>query len=84
MTLVFKLRTKLSNHVCVCGRYAWGEIIDDKTCEERLWADKGRGEDNFYLMVRRCMLTPPDPYLKGARFQPLRLSSENPVSKSAF
>ena len=27
-----------------------GEIIDDKTCEERLWADKKRGEDNFYLM----------------------------------
>ena len=27
-----------------------GEIIDDKTCEARLWADKTRGEDNFYLM----------------------------------
>ena len=30
-----------------------GEIIDDKTCEERLWADKKRGEDNFYLMEVR-------------------------------
>ena len=27
-----------------------GEIIDEKTCEERLWEDKKRGEDNFYLM----------------------------------
>ena len=29
-------------------------------------------------------LTPPDPLLKGAWFQPLSLSSENPVSKFAF
>jgi hypothetical protein len=34
--------------------------------------------------VGRCALTPPDPQLKGAWFQPLRLSSENPVSKCAF
>ena len=27
-----------------------GEIIDDKTTEQRLWADKAKGEDNFYLM----------------------------------
>ena len=27
-----------------------GEIIDDKTTEQRLWEDKKRGEDNFYLM----------------------------------
>jgi|TARA_B110000503_G_scaffold132510_1_gene208538 hypothetical protein len=27
-----------------------GEIIDDKTTESRLWADKAVGEDNFYLM----------------------------------
>jgi hypothetical protein len=27
-----------------------GEIIDDATTEARLWADKARGEDNFYLM----------------------------------
>ncbi|GER46072.1 histone-lysine N-methyltransferase ASHH3 [Striga asiatica] len=26
-----------------------GEVIDDKTCEERLWKMKGRGETNFYL-----------------------------------
>ncbi|OWM84808.1 histone-lysine N-methyltransferase ASHH3-like isoform X2 [Punica granatum] len=26
-----------------------GEIIDDKTCEERLWDMKRRGETNFYL-----------------------------------
>ncbi|KAK4742141.1 hypothetical protein SAY87_000142 [Trapa incisa] len=26
-----------------------GEIIDDKTCEERLWEMKHRGETNFYL-----------------------------------
>lgn len=26
-----------------------GEVIDDKTCEERLWDMKGRGETNFYL-----------------------------------
>ena len=29
-------------------------------------------------------MTPPDPYLKGAWFQPFHLSSENPVSKLAF
>jgi hypothetical protein len=29
-------------------------------------------------------LTPPNPQLKGAWFQPLNLSSENPVSKCAF
>ena len=27
-----------------------GEIIDDVACEQRLWEDKKRGEDNFYLM----------------------------------
>jgi hypothetical protein len=27
-----------------------GEIIDDRRTEERLWADKARGEANFYLM----------------------------------
>ncbi|XP_068662722.1 histone-lysine N-methyltransferase ASHH3 isoform X3 [Aristolochia californica] len=26
-----------------------GEVIDDKTCEERLWDMKHRGETNFYL-----------------------------------
>ncbi|MBA0778630.1 hypothetical protein Gotri_006478 [Gossypium trilobum] len=26
-----------------------GEVIDDKTCEERLWNMKHRGETNFYL-----------------------------------
>lgn len=26
-----------------------GEVIDDKTCEERLWQMKHRGETNFYL-----------------------------------
>ncbi|KAK1257367.1 Histone-lysine N-methyltransferase ASHH3 [Acorus gramineus] len=26
-----------------------GEVIDDKTCEERLWEMKRRGETNFYL-----------------------------------
>ncbi|GAB4858978.1 Histone-lysine N-methyltransferase ashh3 [Ancistrocladus abbreviatus] len=26
-----------------------GEVIDDKTCEERLWKMKHRGETNFYL-----------------------------------
>uniref|UniRef100_A0A2P2LLC8 Histone-lysine N-methyltransferase ASHH3 isoform X2 n=1 Tax=Rhizophora mucronata TaxID=61149 RepID=A0A2P2LLC8_RHIMU len=26
-----------------------GEVIDDKTCEERLWNMKHRGEKNFYL-----------------------------------
>ncbi|KAF8402445.1 hypothetical protein HHK36_013401 [Tetracentron sinense] len=26
-----------------------GEVIDDKTCEERLWTMKDRGETNFYL-----------------------------------
>ncbi|XP_024523621.1 histone-lysine N-methyltransferase ASHH3 isoform X2 [Selaginella moellendorffii] len=26
-----------------------GEVIDDKTCEERLWDLKERGENNFYL-----------------------------------
>ncbi|KAF8113882.1 hypothetical protein N665_0045s0120 [Sinapis alba] len=26
-----------------------GEVIDDVTCEERLWKMKGRGETNFYL-----------------------------------
>ncbi|XP_004288600.1 PREDICTED: histone-lysine N-methyltransferase ASHH3-like [Fragaria vesca subsp. vesca] len=26
-----------------------GEVIDDKTCEERLWYMKHRGETNFYL-----------------------------------
>lgn len=26
-----------------------GEVIDDKTCEERLWEMKARGETNFYL-----------------------------------
>ncbi|KAK1356392.1 Histone-lysine N-methyltransferase ASHH3 [Heracleum sosnowskyi] len=26
-----------------------GEVIDDKTCEERLWKMKDRGESNFYL-----------------------------------
>lgn len=40
----------LSNHLSLVCRYDTGEIIDDKTCEERLWADKKRGEDNFYLM----------------------------------
>jgi hypothetical protein len=29
-------------------------------------------------------LTPPDPQLKGAWFQPFHLSSEKPVSKFAF
>lgn len=24
-------------------------VIDDKTCEERLWKMKDRGETNFYL-----------------------------------
>lgn len=27
-----------------------GEVIDDKTCEERLWKMKERGETNFYLL----------------------------------
>ena len=27
-----------------------GEIIDEAATEARLWADKARGEDNFYLM----------------------------------
>jgi hypothetical protein len=27
-----------------------GEIIDDRMTEQRLWEDKRRGEDNFYLM----------------------------------
>jgi SpoVK/Ycf46/Vps4 family AAA+-type ATPase len=35
-------------------------------------------------VVGRCTLTPPDPWLKGAWFQPLHLSSEKPVSKFAF
>ncbi|KAI5077321.1 hypothetical protein GOP47_0007145 [Adiantum capillus-veneris] len=26
-----------------------GEVIDDKTCEERLWGIKERGESNFYM-----------------------------------
>ncbi|KAM7526644.1 hypothetical protein LguiA_016546 [Lonicera macranthoides] len=26
-----------------------GEVIDDETCEERLWQMKARGETNFYL-----------------------------------
>lgn len=26
-----------------------GEVIDDKTCEERLWGMKDRGESNFYM-----------------------------------
>ncbi|KAH7431610.1 hypothetical protein KP509_08G056800 [Ceratopteris richardii] len=26
-----------------------GEVIDDKTCEERLWGMKARGESNFYM-----------------------------------
>ncbi|XP_076952973.1 putative histone-lysine N-methyltransferase ASHH4 isoform X2 [Bidens hawaiensis] len=26
-----------------------GEVIDDKTCEERLWKMKDKGETNFYL-----------------------------------
>lgn len=26
-----------------------GEVIDDKTCEERLWGLKERGETNFYM-----------------------------------
>eukprot|EP00250_Pteridium_aquilinum_P022813 c2573_g1_i1 orf=282-2036(+) len=26
-----------------------GEVIDDKTCEERLWGMKERGESNFYM-----------------------------------
>ena len=38
--------------------------------------------------VGRCTLTPPDPQLKRAwypgGFDPLNLSSENPVSKCAF
>ena len=27
-----------------------GEILDDVMCEQRLWADKARGETNFYMM----------------------------------
>ena len=27
-----------------------GEVLDDKMCEQRLWADKARGETNFYMM----------------------------------
>jgi hypothetical protein len=34
--------------------------------------------------VGQCTLTPPDPTLKGAWFQPLDLSSEQPVSEFAF
>ncbi|MCL7045160.1 hypothetical protein MKW94_016405 [Papaver nudicaule] len=34
-----------------------GEVIDDKTCEERLWDMKHRGETNFYLCeVNRDMV----------------------------
>ncbi|XP_031500233.1 histone-lysine N-methyltransferase ASHH3-like isoform X2 [Nymphaea colorata] len=34
-----------------------GEVIDDKTCEERLWEMKRRGETNFYLCeVNRDMV----------------------------
>jgi factor associated with neutral sphingomyelinase activation len=36
------------------------------------------------LVVGLYKLTPPDPKLKGAWFQPLHLSSEEPVSKIAF
>ena len=42
----------LAEHVAA-GRFVveyTGEIIDDATTEARLWADKARGEDNFYLM----------------------------------
>jgi hypothetical protein len=49
--------------------------------------DGPRGCQHFWLedrQVGRCTLTPPDPQLKGAWFQPLHLSSENPVSKFAF
>ncbi|CAL0303526.1 unnamed protein product [Lupinus luteus] len=28
-----------------------GEVINDKTCEERLWDMKHRGETNFYLVI---------------------------------
>lgn len=27
-----------------------GEILDDKTCEQRLWKDKSQGQENFYMM----------------------------------
>jgi SET domain-containing protein len=27
-----------------------GEILNDAMCEQRLWADKARGETNFYMM----------------------------------
>jgi len=27
-----------------------GEVLDDAMCEQRLWADKARGETNFYMM----------------------------------
>jgi hypothetical protein len=46
-----------------------------------------KGERRYCLAeiaeVGRYTLTPPDPQLKGACFQPLHLSSENPVSKIA-
>ena len=57
-----KTRTVLTEHrgwglflaePVAAGRFVveyTGEIIDDATTEARLWADKARGEDNFYLM----------------------------------
>ena len=39
---------------------------------------------NIAHQVGRCTLTPPDPQLKGAWFQPLHLSSEKAVSECAF
>ena len=46
-----------------------GEILDEREIEKRLWADKARGEDNFYIMEvmpNQCI----DARLKGnlARF----------------
>ncbi|XP_042492337.1 histone-lysine N-methyltransferase ASHH3 isoform X1 [Macadamia integrifolia] len=43
-----------------------GEVIDDKTCEERLWKMKHRGETNFYLCeINRDMVI--DATYKGNR-----------------
>ncbi|KAG6732976.1 hypothetical protein I3842_01G203800 [Carya illinoinensis] len=43
-----------------------GEVIDDKTCEERLWNMKHRGETNFYLCeINRDMVI--DATYKGNR-----------------
>lgn len=33
----------------IYARHFFNAVIDDKTCEERLWKMKHRGETNFYL-----------------------------------